>query len=101
MTNLSSLSKATFSIAAAVAVVVAAAAVRLVHGPLAEPWDSLLEILAVGLPLGWSLWCLRGAERNIREVSAVCVQAFKGDLEARVLRDRDGGDIGRVQKSVN
>jgi len=101
MTNLSSLFKATLSIAIVVAAVFIAGAVRLIAGPLAEPWDSVLEILVVTVPLGFALWSLRRANENIREVSTVCVQAFKGDLEARVLGARDGGDIGRVQKSVN
>jgi methyl-accepting chemotaxis protein len=101
MTNLSSLSKATLSIVTSLAAVVIAGGVRLIHGPLAEPWDTLFEIVIVGLPLGFGLWSMRRAGQNLREVSAVCEHAFKGDLEARVLGARDGGDIGRVQKSVN
>jgi methyl-accepting chemotaxis protein len=101
MTNLSSLSKATISIALSVAAILIAGVSRLLLGPSAEPWDSMLEILMVGLPLGFALWSLRRAGQSIREVSAVCGQAFKGDLEARVLGARDGGDVGRLQKSVN
>jgi methyl-accepting chemotaxis protein len=101
MTNISSLSKATLAIAVAIAAAVVVEAARLAFGPLIAPWDSLVEIAAICLPLGLALWSIHHAARAIREVSAVCVQAFKGDLEARVLGARDGGDIGRVQKSVN
>jgi methyl-accepting chemotaxis protein len=101
MMNLSSLSKAAFSIIAALAAVVIAAGLRLVGGAAMEPWDSIAELLLTGGVLAFALWSLRRAGRSIREVSEVCIQAFKGDLEARVLGARDGGDIGRTQKAVN
>jgi methyl-accepting chemotaxis protein len=101
MTNLSSLSKATLAIALALALAVAGGAVRATFAPVAEPWASLVQVLVVCLPLGLALWSLRRAGESIREVADVCVQAFKGDLEARTLGARDGGEIGRIQKSVN
>jgi methyl-accepting chemotaxis protein len=101
MTNLSSLSKATLSIVVALAVVVIGGTARLILGAWAAPWDSVLEILVVGAALGFALWSLNRTGRNIGEISAVCIRAFTGDLEARVLGARDGGEIGKVQKSVN
>jgi methyl-accepting chemotaxis protein len=101
MMNSSSLSKASLSVGVAVGAVVIIAALRLIGAPLPEPWDVLLETLFVALPLAFALWSLRRAGQSIREVATVCAQAFKGDLEARVLGARDGGDLGRAQKSVN
>jgi methyl-accepting chemotaxis protein len=100
MMNLSSLSKAMISIAVALAAVLVAGAMRLSIAA-AEPWWTLLELLMAVLPLGFALWSLRLAARCTGEVAGVCARAFKGDLEPRVLGTRDGGDIGRLQKSVN
>jgi methyl-accepting chemotaxis protein len=101
MMSLSSLSKATLAVFCAATVVILAGLLRLILGPTAEPWATVSGILLAIVPLGFALWSLRRAARNVSEVAAVSLRAFKGDLEARVLGARDGGDMGRLQKSVN
>src|SRR4051794_6156688 len=99
--NLSSLSKATLAICAAAAGPTLAALLRLIAGSTVEPWDTVSGIILMFVFLGFSLWWLGRVGRNIREIAAVSLRAFQGDLEARSLNPRDGGDLGRLQKSVN
>ncbi|MBR0774987.1 methyl-accepting chemotaxis protein [Bradyrhizobium diazoefficiens] len=51
--------------------------------------------------LGYAVWCQHRAAAAVDEVEDVCRKAAQGDLEARVLSNRQAGRIGSVQKSVN
>lgn len=101
MTNLSSLSKAAFAIAGAATAVAALDAARLLLGPAFDLWGIGIELVTVAALLGFAAWSLRQTARHIRAASAVCLQAFRGNLEPRILGRRDGGDLGILQKSVN
>jgi methyl-accepting chemotaxis protein len=101
MTNLSSLSKAALSIAIAGGTVAALGIARILAGPSSYPWDTVIEFATVAPLLGLAGWQLRQMARTIRMASEVCQQATKGNLEARVLGRRDGGDLGKLQASVN
>ncbi len=87
--------------AATLAIVAVAAAARLLLGPALQPWETVAELLAVGTSLGFGIWSLRRLARGIEAVSAVCAQAARGDLEARIAGAREGGELGQLQKSVN
>jgi len=101
MMNMSSLSKATFSLVAAGASTAAIVIARLLYGPFAGPWDTVIEFGAVGAFLGLGIWSLRQVAGNIRAAAEVCTRASRGDLEARILGARDGGDLGTLQAKVN
>ena len=101
MTNSSSLSNAILSVAIAFGIVVVTGGIRLFVGPAFQPWDTIAELVAAGMALGFAVWSLRRAAQHIRAASAVCVQASRGDLESRILGVRDGGDLGQLQKAVN
>src|SRR6266702_3687546 len=100
MMNLSSLSRATLLVAVAFGIVVAFGLAQL-FGLSANPSVAATEFVMVGALLGAAIWSLRRAAADIGEVSAVCVRARQGDLEARTLSPRDRGDLGRLQSSVN
>jgi methyl-accepting chemotaxis protein len=51
--------------------------------------------------LVYALWCQHRAATAVDEVADVCRKAARGDLETRILSDRQAGRIGAVQKSVN
>jgi methyl-accepting chemotaxis protein len=99
--NLSSLSKAIIAIAAAAVAVATVDAARLAIGPSFDIWGIAIELIAVIGLLGFAAWSLLQMARTIRAVSQVCVQAFRGNLEPRILGKRDAGDLGILQKSVN
>jgi methyl-accepting chemotaxis protein len=101
MMNLCSLSRAMLSIFAAIGIIALAGLIRIFLGPAAEPWDTIIELLAAGASLGFGAWSLRQAARGVRTAATVCAQAAHGNLEARIPGMRDGGDLGSLQKSVN
>ena len=51
--------------------------------------------------LGYAVWCQHRTAVAVDEVADVCRKAARGDLEARILSDRQAGRIGAIQKSVN
>lgn len=89
------------AIFAAIGIIAVAGLTRIFLGPAVEPWDTVIELLAAGVSLGFGVWFLRQATRSLRVAATVCAQAARGDLEGRIPGMRDGGDIGRLQKSVN
>lgn len=89
------------SIFAAIGIIAVAGLIRIFLGPAVDPWDSIIELLAAGAALGFGAWSLRRAASSVQVAATVCAQAARGDLEARVPGIRDGGDLGRLQKSVN
>lgn len=99
--SLSSLSKAVLAILVALGCMVAAGLTRLVVGPNAEPWTTLVELLTAGVALGFAAWSMRRLAINLDEAASVCARAARGDLEARTPGIRDGGSLGQLQKSVN
>ena len=101
MMNLSSLSRATLLVAAAAVIVVTFGLAQLLFGLSAGPLVTAMGVAIVGALLGAALWSLRRAAADISEVSAICVRARQGDLEARILSPRDRGDLGKLQASVN
>jgi methyl-accepting chemotaxis protein len=101
MTNSSSLSRASFAILVAGAAATVIGMTRVVFGPAFQPWDTLLELLAVGGPLGFAVWSLRQAAHHIRVAATVCTRASHGDLEARILGTRDRGDLGKLSTAIN
>jgi methyl-accepting chemotaxis protein len=99
--NSSSLSRTAWFIAAAAAGVVSFAIARFALGQSFDPWGAILEVILVLGCLGFAVWSVQQTARHIRAASDVCVQAFRGNLEPRILGKRDGGDLGVLQKSVN
>lgn len=51
--------------------------------------------------LGYAVWCQHRTAVAVDEVSDVCRKAAHGDLEARIMSERQAGRIGAIQKSVN
>ncbi len=101
MMNLSSLSKAGIAIGAAIVSLVLIEAVELVTAWDGNFWFSIAEFAVTGTLLVLALLFQRRALNRVRATAEVCDQAFKGNLEARVMGRRDGGDLGRLQASVN
>lgn len=101
MTNLSSLSKAGLAILAAVISLVAFEALEFAFAPESAVWFSLAELGVTGALLALALWFRHQAAIRVQEAAAVCDQASRGNLEARVMCRRDAGDLGRIQASVN
>jgi methyl-accepting chemotaxis protein len=101
MTNLSSLSKAVLSVVAAAASIIIINVGRLLAGPSFTPWDTVVELIVVGVFLSFAVKSLRDAIDGIRRASEVCDQAFHGNLEARILGRRDNGDLGKLQAAIN
>ena len=101
MTSLSSQSRTALGIAAAALSAVAFGIAAFIIGPAFEPWGTVIEIVPVAVCLGFAVWSMRETGRNIEAVAAVCAEAFRGNLEPRVLGKRDGGQLGALQKSVN
>ena len=101
MTNSSSLSKALLAIGAAFVAVLATDALRLVLGPSYGVTPALAELLLVAGLLAAAARMISRTSRRLQSAAVVCDRAFHGDLEARILDTRDGGDLGKLQKSVN
>ncbi|MFT4116238.1 methyl-accepting chemotaxis protein [Bradyrhizobium sp.] len=96
--NLCSLSKAQG--ATALAGLLATAAFVLSLTGAAGMSGAVLSGLTVAL-LGYAVWCQRRTAVAVEEVAEVCRHAARGDLEVRILSDRQAGRIGSIQKSVN
>ncbi len=100
MTNSSSLFKA--ALAVGLAFLVLLVAEGLSFGlDLHAWWLSAAEITVPALLLGLALWFITRALAEIRVTAEVCNQAFLGNLEARVATRREGGDLGRMQVSID
>lgn len=99
--SLSSLSRAMVAISVAIGSIAVAGLTRIVVGPAFEPWDTFIELLTAGAALGFGAWSLRQLARDIDAAASVCARAAQGDLEARTPGVRDGGGVGRLQKSIN
>jgi methyl-accepting chemotaxis protein len=100
MTNSSSLSKALFALFGALAAIVAVGALRFAVGPIGLVSEALAMLPAV-LLIGVAIWLTSRASAAIRETAEVCESAKRGELEARVMGRRDGGEIGRAQAGIN
>ncbi|UCF55448.1 MAG: methyl-accepting chemotaxis protein, partial [Bradyrhizobium sp.] len=96
--NLCSLSRAQAATALACVLALVAFVVSLL---------GVTVIAAAALPgativlLGYAAWCQQRTASAVDEVADVCRKAARGDLEARVLSNRQAGRIGSIQKSVN
>jgi methyl-accepting chemotaxis protein len=101
MTSLSSLSKATLSLAAAGGSVAAIGIARLLLAPSAGLWATAVEMVVVGAFLGLAIRSVQQAAGSIRAAATVCARAARGDLDARILGIRDPGDLGTLQTGVN
>lgn len=100
MTNSSSLSKAQLALLAAALLAVAFAGTRVLYGPLGAATEIVTAIISVGALTIASLQVSR-ATAAIAEFASVCESARHGNLEARVMGRRSGGDLGRAQAEVN
>jgi len=100
MTNSSSLSKAQLALLAAALLAVAFAGIRVLYGPLGAATEVVAAIISVGVIAIVSLQVSRAAAA-IAEFASVCESARYGNLEARVMGRRSGGDLGRAQAEVN
>jgi methyl-accepting chemotaxis protein len=89
------------SIIAAIGIIAVAGLTRILVGPTVEPWNTIVELSTAGVSLGFGIWSLRQLARGIDVAAAVCAQAARGDLEARIPGARDGGSLGLLQKSIN
>ena len=101
MTNSSSLSKAVAALWLALIALVAVNALSLLMGPALAPWDRIAELVILGSAIGYALWSLRRTAQHIRTAADVCVEAFRGNLEARIPGRPDKGDLGRMQIAIN
>jgi methyl-accepting chemotaxis protein len=101
MTNLSSLSKAIGAVIGLVATVVLATALQFVLDAQLGNWVSIIEFPLVVVLAAFSLWWLYRAQAGVRDAVRVCQNAFHGNLEARVLAPRDGGEIGALQANTD
>ena len=96
--NLCSLSKAQGATALACILAVVAFGLSLL---------GVTGIIGAALPgttvvlLGYAVWCQHRTAVAVDEVADVCREAARGDLEARILSERQAGRIGAIQKSVN
>ncbi len=100
MMNLSSLSKA-----AALAIVVAVSGLfvyplTFLFPAWAETCDLLVTAFAVTAGFG-SLWYIWKTRHVLAGVSDVCVRAYRGDLEARILNANEKGELGVLQNNMN
>src|SRR5690606_11934327 len=101
MTNLSSLSKATTAIVGLVVTVVLASLLHFMLGAQFGKWITIAE-WGLGIALaGLSLWWLGRGRAGVRDAARVCESAFNGNLEARILAPRDGGEIGAMQANTD
>lgn len=100
MMNLCSLSKARIASAAAGVVAVVALVGIVLVDPVPRLTAAALLILVLAL-VGLTLWSLHTATSVLDEAAAVCRRAYEGDLEARVLKPRQPGRLGLMQKSIN
>ena len=89
------------SIFATIGIIAMAGLTRILVGPTLEPWVTVVELSTAGASLAFGIWSLRQLARSIDVAAAVCGQAARGDLEARIPGARDGGGLGQLQKSVN
>ena len=96
--NLCSLSKAQAATALAgmLAAIAFVCALADVHGLVGPMLSGAIVSLAL-----YAIRCHRRTASAIDEVADVCRRAARGDLEARVLSDRQAGRIGSIQTSVN
>jgi methyl-accepting chemotaxis protein len=101
MTNLSSLSKATIAVIGLVVAVVLAAVLHLFLEAQLGSWITLAEIPVVIALAALSIWYLRRGQAGVRDAARVCQSAFHGNLEARILASRDGGEIGLLQANTD
>jgi methyl-accepting chemotaxis protein len=101
MTNLSSLCKAVVAIALACGLSVAMSGARLIIGPGVYPWGAIVDIAVMAALLLLATIWLRRSVREICAVSDVCRRVARGDLEARVIKDRDAGCLGELQGATN
>jgi methyl-accepting chemotaxis protein len=101
MTNLSSLSKAITAIVGLVVSVVLASVLHYVLGAQAGSWIAIAEFSLVIMLAGLSLWWLRRGQFAVRDAARVCQNAFIGNLEARILAPRDGGEIAHLQANTD
>src|ERR1700693_4908387 len=100
MMNLCSLFRAKLAAAGAgIFAFVALAAVAFI-----EPLPRLLLAGSAMLTLALIVYAMRSLRVTtavIEEAAQVCGRAWRGDLEARVLGDRQPGTLGVMQKSIN
>ncbi len=98
--NSSSLSKTWIFVAAGgcVATLDGAAALAL------PPYGWVATIIGHALILAGFLGAahhLRKTERTLASAAAICAEAAKGDLEARVLEPPEPGTLGLIQRGIN
>ena len=96
--NLCSLSKSQGAAALACLLAVVALASSLT-GDRATATPAML--VAIVLLLGYTIWAQRRALNVVDEAAEVCRKAASGNLEARMLGDRQPDRLGTIQKSVN
>ncbi|MDY0873529.1 methyl-accepting chemotaxis protein [Dongia rigui] len=101
MTNLSSLSKVTGAVIGLVAAVVLGSVLHLIADAQFGKWitagEAVLVLVLAVLALRW----LRQAQTGIKDALRVSHSAFHGNLEARILAPRDGGDLGALQADID
>ncbi|MBK8161181.1 MAG: methyl-accepting chemotaxis protein [Rhodospirillaceae bacterium] len=101
MTNLSSLSKAIGAVAGLVATVVLASLLHFLLDAQFDIWITAGEFSLVAVLAVLAIWWLRRARLGINDAVRVCQNAFHGNLEARILAPRDGGEIGALQANTD
>src|SRR5664279_4497840 len=98
--NSCSLFRAKLAVAGAgIFAIIALAAVALID-PVPRLPMAASAMLTLAL-IVYATWSLRVTTAVIEEAAQVCARAWRGDLEARVLGDRQPGTLGILQKSIN
>ena len=98
MMNSSSPSRARLANGAAIVLAAAAAVLGVLKAPAWMPGVASLAVIGA---LAYAIWEQTRLARILKEAAEVCARTTSGDLEARILLQRDGGDVGRLQKSIN
>jgi methyl-accepting chemotaxis protein len=95
----SSLGRARWALAAAGAVAVLPAAADLLAGTV----DPLTLACALAGPAlaGLGLFYLGRAGVTVRHIAGIMRRVAEGDLEARIVRNRDGGELGEIVHALN
>ena len=99
MMNLSSLSKASWILAFALAADVVGVLFHFFGGG-GWAWDDLLDLAILGF-LAVGVFFVRKAECAVRGYTAAAAKVAEGDLESRILNTDEHGDLGALATAIN
>ncbi len=100
MTNSSSLSKAALVLQASAVILLLMLGDRALSDGFAPTRDDGVAVLALVAALA-GVWWLHQARRTVENYASVLDGMAKGDFEVRVIRIREGGDLGALAHGIN